>query len=41
MYQQGHLPVKALLSERLPLSEVNEGFDRLARGESIRQVLVM
>ncbi len=41
MYQQGHLPVKSLLSERLPLGEINEGFDRLARGESIRQVLMM
>ena len=41
MYQQGHLPVKALLSERLALGEINEGFDRLARGESIRQVVVM
>jgi alcohol dehydrogenase len=41
MYQQGYLPVKALLSERLQLDQVNEGFDRLARGEAIRQVLVM
>ena len=41
MYQQGSLPVKALLSERLPLAAINEGFDRLARGESIRQVLLM
>jgi alcohol dehydrogenase len=41
MYQQGHLPVDALLSERLQLSEINEGFDRLARGEAIRQVVVM
>jgi alcohol dehydrogenase len=37
MYQQGHLPVKALLSERLQLSQINEGFDRLARGEAVRQ----
>jgi len=41
MYQQGHLPVKALLSERLELSQINEGFDRLARGEAVRQVVVM
>jgi len=41
MYQQGHLPVKALLSEHLELSGINEGFDRLARGEAIRQVVVM
>ena len=41
MYQQGHLPVKELLSEHLQLSEINEGFDRLARGEAIRQVVMM
>ena len=41
MYQQGNLPVNELLSERLKLSEINEGFDRLARGEAIRQVVVM
>jgi alcohol dehydrogenase len=41
MYQQGHLPVKALLSEHLPLDEINQGFDRLARGEAIRQIVVM
>lgn len=41
MYQQGNLPVKALLSEHLQLSEINEGFDRLARGETIRQVVMM
>jgi alcohol dehydrogenase len=41
MYQQGHLPVNELLSERLQLWEINEGFDRLARGEAIRQVVVM
>ena len=41
MYQQGSLPVRALLTERLRLSEINEGFDRLSRGESIRQVILM
>lgn len=41
MYQQGHLPVKSLLSERLQLTQVNEGFDRLAKGEAIRQVILM
>ena len=41
LQEQGHLPVEALLSERLKLSEINEGFDRLARGEAIRQVVVM
>ena len=41
MYQAGSLPVKSLLTERLTLDQVNEGFDRLARGEAIRQVIMM
>jgi alcohol dehydrogenase len=41
MYRAGHLPVDRLLSERIRLEEINEALDRLARGESIRQVIVM
>ncbi|MGE0803328.1 MAG: zinc-dependent alcohol dehydrogenase family protein [Lautropia sp.] len=41
MYRHGALPVKALLSERLTLDQLNEGFDRLARGEAVRQVVMM
>jgi alcohol dehydrogenase len=33
--------VERLLSERIRLDEINEALDRLARGESIRQVIVM
>jgi len=40
LYQQGLLPVDRLMSERITLDEVNEGFDRLADGESVRQILV-
>lgn len=40
LYQQGRLPVDRLLTERLPLEDINRGFDRLARGEAIRQVVV-
>lgn len=40
MYRAGRLPVDALLSHRLALDEVNAGFDRLARGECLRQVVV-
>lgn len=40
MYQAGHLPVDALLTHRLALDELNSGFDRLARGEALRQVVV-
>jgi Zn-dependent alcohol dehydrogenase len=40
LYQAGLLPVDRLLSHTLPLDEVNEGFDRLARGEAVRQAIV-
>ncbi|MGH2857764.1 MAG: zinc-dependent alcohol dehydrogenase family protein [Solirubrobacteraceae bacterium] len=39
-YRDGQLPVEQLLSHRLELDELNEGFDRLARGEVVRQVVV-
>lgn len=39
-YRDGQLPVEQLLSHRLSLDEINEGFDRLARGEAVRQVVV-
>jgi alcohol dehydrogenase len=41
LYRAGRLPVDRLLSGRLRLDELNEGFDRLARGEAIRQVVVL
>ncbi len=40
MYRAGRLPVDRLLSHRLKLDEINRGFDRLARGEAMRQVIV-
>lgn len=39
LYRAGRLPVDALLSHRLALSEINRGFDRLASGEALRQVI--
>ena len=39
-YLAGQLPVEQLLTHRLALEDVNEGFDRLARGEAVRQVVV-
>ena len=41
MYRAGRLPVDRLLSERIRLDDVNAALDRLARGESIRQVIMM
>ena len=38
-YRAGRLPVDRLLSERLRLDDINAAFDRLAAGESIRQVV--
>ena len=38
-YRAGLLPVDRLMSERLRLEDINAGFDRLAAGESIRQVI--
>ncbi|MAS40118.1 MAG: alcohol dehydrogenase [Porticoccaceae bacterium] len=39
LYQQGRLPVDRLLTHNLALEEVNQGFDRLAAGKAIRQVI--
>ena len=39
LYQQGKLPVNKLLSEIVSFDQLNEAFDRLADGKSIRQVL--
>ncbi len=41
MYRAGLLPVDQLLSERITLDEIHPALDRLARGESIRQVIRM
>jgi alcohol dehydrogenase len=34
------MPVDRLLTGRLRLDEINEGFDRLHEGKAIRQVVV-
>jgi len=41
MYQAGRLPVDRLLTHRLVLEDINEGFDRLADGEAVRQVIML
>lgn len=40
LYRAGRLPVDRLITHRLELDEINEGFDRLAAGEAVRQVIV-
>ncbi|UYV36773.1 zinc-dependent alcohol dehydrogenase family protein [Rhodobacteraceae bacterium D3-12] len=39
LHEQGRLPVDRLMSEKIQLEEINEGFDRLHAGKSIRQVI--
>jgi Zn-dependent alcohol dehydrogenase len=39
MYRAGRLPVDRLLTHRMPPDQLNEGFERLAQGEGVRQVI--
>ena len=39
LYRRGRLPVDRLMSGRLKLEEINEGFDRLHEGKAVRQVI--
>jgi alcohol dehydrogenase len=39
LFKAGALPVDKLLTHKLTLDEINEGFDRLAAGEAVRQVI--
>ena len=40
LYQRGKLPVDRLLGQHLTLDQINLGFDRLATGESLRDVVI-
>ena len=40
-WRAGKLPVEKLISGHLTLDQVNEGFDRLASGEAVRQIIVL
>ena len=39
LYKRGKLPVQKLISGTIPLEEINAGFDRLAAGSVLRQVM--
>ncbi len=41
LFKQGRLPVDKLHSDTITLDEINEGFDKLARGESSRIIIKM
>lgn len=40
LYQRGKLPVDRLMGERLALDDINRGFDRLAGGVAMRDVVL-
>lgn len=40
LYKTGRLAVDKLITHRIKLEDVNEGFERLANGEGIRQVII-
>ncbi len=40
LYRQGRLPVDKLLTHRLRLEDINEGFERLREGKAVRQVVL-
>jgi alcohol dehydrogenase len=40
MMEAGKLPIEKLMTHCLKLDDINEGFERLAVGEAIRQVIV-
>jgi len=39
LYMKGRLKLDELITERLPLARINEGFDRMRRGDAIRVVV--
>lgn len=39
LYRAGRLPVNKLMSGKLALADINEGFDRLHEGRAVRQVV--
>jgi alcohol dehydrogenase len=41
LYRKGMLPVNKLMSDHITLDEINEGFDKLASGHTVRQIIMM
>lgn len=39
LFRRGRLPVDRLLTHRLPLADINKGFDRLREGRAVRQLI--
>jgi alcohol dehydrogenase len=40
LYRKGMLPVNKLMSDHIALEQINEGFDRLASGHTVRQIVM-
>jgi alcohol dehydrogenase len=40
LWREGRLPLERLISHRIDLDSINEGFERLRTGEAVRQVIV-
>ena len=40
LFRRGRLPIDRLLTDRLRLDDINAGFDRLQKGEAVRQIVV-
>lgn len=41
LYRKGKLPVNKLMSDHITLDQINEGFDKLASGHTVRQIITM
>jgi alcohol dehydrogenase len=39
LYRQGRLPIDRLMTDRIKLDDINAGFERLRRGDAVRQVI--
>ena len=40
LFQQGRLPVDKLIDGKITFEDLNEGFDKLSKGEVVRQILI-
>ncbi len=40
LYRSGSLPVDRLMSDHISLDQVNEGFDKLSEGSTVRQIIM-
>ena len=40
LYKTGRLPINNLMSDKISLEQINEGFDKLADGDVVRQIII-